>query len=139
MSIVKIRSALVAAYQAIPGLNLPFAQENRAFTQPADGSAWAAIYFMPGNNTPVTLGNVGQDEMVGLFQIDFYAPAGKGTNQLLTYADSVRNYFKAGMRLMYDSQEVLIKQTSFTRIRRSDTGGEFVLTGTVSWQARFNR
>lgn len=138
MSTLKnINAALVSAYKAV-GLNLPTAYEVRDFTPPA-GQPWARVVNFPADKYVNTLGDGGQDEVTGFFQIDYYVPENDGTGRLHGYADATLNYFKNGRRFTYLGQEVKIRRTSFTQIRRDDKSASFNITLSVYWDSPATR
>lgn len=94
MSLVKINAALVSAYQAL-GLNLPTAYEMRDFTPPSSGM-WARVLNAPATRSVRTLGDGGEDNITGFFQVDIFTPENSGTAPVLRVMDRVHEYFKIG-------------------------------------------
>lgn len=141
MSIANADTALVksvkAALAAITPA-LPIAYENAKFDPPTDGK-WAAMFIIPAALDPATLGDAGQDEYLGVLQIDLNVPLRSGTGVLKQWADRLREYYKAGRRLAYNGQEVLIRKGEPSSTRRSENGLSFVISYSVTFRALLTR
>ena len=137
MSLQKVNAALVQAYQAM-ALGLPTGYETKDFTPPASGN-WAAVFNIPAERSPATLGDTGQDLQTGVFQIDFHVPENTGTKQLLDWADQTVAAFKAGRGLLYNGQAVRIRRTQPSPIMKAEDGATFVISLSIYWNAWINR
>lgn len=108
MSQQKVEQALLTAYRAGNWFSDSETQfENRTFTPP-NAARWAAVWFLPTQPVVATLGDGGDDRLDGIFQIDLYYPQNKGSGTAGAMADTIRNAFTAGHRLVYQGQEVVI-------------------------------
>lgn len=111
MSLSSVRSALVTAFIASNAFDADtIAWENVAFTPPTD-RPWAAVWFLPSQPTPGTLGppGKGQDRVNGILQIDLNYPIGSGENLITDTADLINLTFYAGAYFTYNGQSVTIK------------------------------
>lgn len=131
MSLANINGALVTAYQAA-GLGLATAYEGRDYT-PTAGTSWASVFNLRAESPPSTLGAGGDDEHLGIFQIDINAPENAGTATLLANAQTLRTYFYAGRTVSYSGQDVVIRSASASNIRRVD--GWLRISVSVSYRA----
>lgn len=119
MSEVRINAALVSAAQAaLVPITASIAFEGKAFTPPSSGK-WASVFRLPAGNDVASMGEGGQDESTGVFQIDVNAPENSGT-ALLKEGDILRAYFVAGRSLTYQGQCVQVRKTDISAIRRVD-------------------
>lgn len=135
-----INGALVTGYRnAGIGIDVDAktSYENVDFIPPADSSDWAAIWILPAPVAVDSLGAQGQDEHLGVFQIDLNTLWGTSTHNLDAYADIVQSYFVAGRRLTYNGQDVLVRSCSPSMKRKVDTWCR--LSMSVYWQAWVNR
>jgi hypothetical protein len=119
MSEVKINAALVTAATAALGAGFTnkTAWEGKSFTPPA--GKWASVFRLPASNDVASLGDGGEDEHVGVFQIDVSHPENTGT-ALLTDIEAVRAYFIAGRSFNYQGQCVHVRRCDVSAIRRVD-------------------
>lgn len=135
-NLVNIDAALVQAYLAV-GLGLPTAYENKDFAPPS--ANWASVSNHPAGKNPVTLGDGGEDNTSGYFQIDLHTPENKGRTALLGLADTVLGYFFSGQRFQSNGQVVTIRRSSLSPIHKDDQTASFVLSVSVYWDSRSNR
>jgi len=95
MSNAVIRAALEARLKAWADAQVPkvlFAAENSAFTKPSDGSPFIEPFLLPN----LTINNElrgSRKTMLGLFQVNCWAPKGKGMGQVEQLALGVINLF----------------------------------------------
>lgn len=138
MSLAKIDYALVNAYIGL-GLGLSTAYEGQHFRPPTNGADWAAVFILPASNAPATLGVGGEDEEVGILQIDFNRkPAANDTRAtLIGYAQAVFDEFVAGKSYERLGQLVTIQSASRSPIREVD--GYLRVSVSVNWIARTTR
>lgn len=142
MSEVKINAALVQAAKDALALITPtlpatsIAYEAKDFNPP-NQARWAAVFMLPADSPPATLGVGGQDEHVGVLQIDLNDVINAGTGGLLKSVDTVRGHFKAGKRFIYQGQCVLITSCSRGRIRPD--GGWLRCPISIAWSAMTTR
>jgi len=111
--------------------------ENTDFVPPADNSDWAALWILPAPVKVDSMGALGQDEHVGVFQIDLNTVFGGSTAVLDAYADIAYSYFVAGRRLTYNGQDVLVRSCSPSMKRKVDTWCRLSLS--IYWAAWVSR
>lgn len=125
MSETKINAALVSAARAalVPAIvpETAIAWEGKAY--PPDGEQfppkWAAVFRLPAGNDVASLGEGGQDDATGVFQIDVNDKEDSGT-ALLKEADKLKAYFVAGRSFTYQGQCVHVIRCDISAIRRVD-------------------
>lgn len=132
-----INAAITEAYLGV-GLGLPTSYELRDFTPPASGP-WARLNNFPADKMVDTLGDGGQDNVTGFFQITFFVPENDGTERILGYADSVLLYFKNGRRFYYNGQEVKITRGKLSQIRKDRESASFSLALSFYWDSPAKR
>jgi hypothetical protein len=139
MSEININAALItAAAAALSSLSISnIAYEGRDFTPPAANTKWAAVFNLPASSPPSSLGEGGQDEHLGILQIDLNYPLNGGTQPHLAAADSIGTAFKAGTRFTYMGQCVLVRSCERGRIRNED--GWLRLSISITWVALTTR
>jgi hypothetical protein len=114
-------AAVAALGSAFSGTPPRIAAEGFPFTPPSSGP-WAQFFNLPASAGVATLGVGGQDDHVGVFQIDVNVPE-SGQNPrgaLLGHADALRAYFVAGRRLTHSTQTVRVVRAERSQIRRVD-------------------
>lgn len=104
--------------------------------QPSD-APWIALHNLRAESLPATLGNQGEDNHPGLFQIDINTPKNKGSGQSLQIADTILGSFTSGNTLIYNAQEVKISSTSLSPGRY--IGGFYRVSVTITYYARTTR
>lgn len=137
MSLFKINAALVTAYQAL-ALDLPTAYEMRDFTPPASGR-WARVLMVPSMRAAHTMGEGGEDNISGFFQIDVFVPENSGTGWTLRTMDAIHSHFHPGARFTYDGQVVRISRSSLTPARRDQSSASYRSTVTAYWTSATTR
>lgn len=132
MALIDIDGALIQAYVDL-GLGLDTAYEGQEFTPPDDGSDWAAVFILPATSDFFTLGENGEDQHLGLMQIDFNTPHGKGREALVDYAEQIRAEFIGGKGYIRNSQRVRIDTVERTAVIEVD--GWMRISVSVNWEA----
>lgn len=132
-----INAALVEGYKAM-GLALPTGKEAKDFTPP-QGEPWAQYTNLLGDAAPATMGDGGEDNYSGIFQIDFFVPENDGTGRLLIFAGQTIMHFKAGRVFSFNGQEVKVRRSSPSPIRRNESGGSYLISVSVYWDSRSQR
>jgi hypothetical protein len=120
-------------------LALPIAQENVAFNKPTDGSPWASVWIIPSPDgvRAVTLGDDGEDEHVGIVQLDLNYPTGRGVDDVRAKGDQVAAFFSVGKALSSGVAKVTV--SSCSRSRGREVEGWYRVSMTISWYARVPR
>jgi len=89
----------------------PIAWENKIY-KPIKGTLYLRATNMTGDATQAGLGDSGEDENLGVYQVDVFAPADKGKKAALQMADLVANRFKRGTDLTYSGTTVRISSVN---------------------------
>jgi hypothetical protein len=119
MSEVKINAALVQGLAAA-ALGLQIAPEGKNTTPPSVSTPWAAWFNLPASTDVASLGVGGNDETVGVFQVDLNYPLNDGTANALAAVQKLRDYFVAGRRLVYQGQTVKVERVTRNNLRPVD-------------------
>lgn len=135
MSFANINKALVEAYDGL-GLGLATAYEGRDFN-PVQETAWSRVSNVPAPVTIASMGRRGEDEHIGLFNVELFYPTNKGIGDMLEKADEVASEFVAGKRYYEGALCVLIRSCSRSQVERTD--GWLKITISASYQARTTR
>ena len=136
MSLKKVNSALVAAYQSI-GQGLTTAYEGKDFTPPA--GSWAKVTNIPATQGVASLGDGGYDRMSGIFQIDYAAGENSGTKTLLDYVDQAMQVFKNGVSFVYSGQTVKVRRIDLSAIRKDPDSTFLKISLSVYWDSIVTR
>ena len=134
MIFLNIRNTLVN-YFNLGGFDLPVSFPNISYD--ASEKAFAELDILPSQPNAVTMGDYGEDEHKGIFQIDLYYPTGKGDMAILTKADQIARHFKAGTKYSYESQEVFIESCGVSNGRQEQ--GRYRMIITINYRARISR
>jgi hypothetical protein len=136
MSARKIEKALITAWNAFNAGAISTAYENANFA-PVEGTPWAQVFFLPEQPKVATLSGIGEDEHLGIFQINLNYPQGAGAGAAADKADAIREYFEAGARFAFDSQDVLVLSSGRASGRNSQ--GWYILPVEINFMARTAR
>lgn len=100
---------------------LPVATEGNPFVPPVN-AAWAQLHNIPAGTPVATLGEGGQDDHIGIYQIDVNVPENSAQARpiLLGWVDALRAAFVAGRLLTHDGQSVRVRSAERSQIRRVD-------------------
>lgn len=103
----KIKRALISHLMGLtldPAMEIAF--PNASFTQPAAGYLRAT--FVPNTVNQVTLGDLGKNRFLGLFQVDVFWPENKGYVAPTERAGAIAAHFKRGTVVTLDGTTVRI-------------------------------
>ena len=128
-----IRSALVKRIQD-EDFELPVLWESK---EGRSGVAHLRFWFMPASTAPSTTGPTGRDLAEGIAQIDVMYPPGDGVGNALEKADEIAAGFKAGLRLEYDGQDVIVRGSEISPAMNED--GWLMVAVSVRWSAYIRR
>lgn len=119
-------------------MGLPFAVENAPFDKPAE-TPWASVWIVPspGGVRAVTCGDAGEDEHVGIVQVDLNYPMRRGTRDQRLMCDKLATFFVAGRRMISGLANVLVVSCDKSMGREVD--GWWRVSMTVTWRARVAR
>lgn len=142
MSFAEIQAGLTEEWARVNSTTLvdelPTAYENVEFEHP-NGTPWAAVFMLASPSNVGSLGDNGDDEFSGIFQIDLMYPLGEGIFRVNEAIDLIREEFKAGKYLTYSggTQYVLINACSPAIRQKEDSF--YRATISVEWETRINR
>lgn len=122
MSEFNIDRALETAAAAAlgPTFDGKIATEAQGF-KPTVDDTWAQLHNLRASAAVASLGSGGQDDHVGVYQIDVNMPLGTATKaDLLAHADTLRAALPAGMLLTHESQTVRVVRADTSPIARVD-------------------
>lgn len=138
MSQEKVRATLFhAAKRQLTTMELQAktAWPNKLFKPP--GSLWVSVSYMPGNPVPVTIGELGEDELRGIMQLDINVPSDSGEADQLEALASLETYFIPGVRFVYDNQSVKIHSTARSNGRL--VSNDWRVSLSIYFSARYQR
>lgn len=118
-------------------LGLPYGVENAPFNKPSKLEPWAATFVLPNQPSVATLGAEGQDAHDGVLQIDLNYPLNTGDKDVMSKADELTDFFKAGKRLAHSGVELTV--ASCGRSRGLEVDGWYRVSMTIAWFARVSR
>lgn len=89
---------------------------------PAGMALWAKVSLMPGEVTPITLGDNGIDRGSGILQIDFSQPWGLETaiSTFRSLEDAAYSAFPAGKSFSQSGQNVRVVRSEAGQVRKVD-------------------
>lgn len=141
MSEWKVHATLIDSFlDLMDGLGIPYthvAIEQREFNPPADASMWYALANIPSARDPRTMGQYGNDEYVGIFQIDVSGQQGQGVRPVLEAAGVLTAHYTAGKSFTKDGQAVRIRKSEVASPKR--IGVRLVVSVSVYWSAAIPR
>lgn len=105
-----ISSALDSRLNTLTGQS-PIAWENTAYI-PVKDTLYLRPTILPASTIQAGLGTSGLDKYVGIYQIDIFAPAGKGRGEAEIKADAVADHFKRGTDLSKNGKTVRLGDVS---------------------------
>ena len=126
-----ISSALDSRLNTLTG-STPVAWQNTVY-KPTKTGMYLRPTNLAGATTQAGLGTTGIDQYLGLYQIDIFAPAGKGRNAAEAKADAVANHFKRGTDLLYNSTTVRLGDVS--RTNGTIIEDRFLISVTINYMA----
>lgn len=139
MSASKVRKAFVIHVENIaaglPG-NPPVSWPNKTF-KPPGGLPWLQFNWIPAGRRAVTLGDQGEDELVGIVQIDINTPQGDGDAVMENLLSLLEEEFIAGQVVIHDGQPATIESCSRLPSRNVDPFYRSSLS--VNYYARVTR
>ena len=126
-----ISSALDSRLNTLTGQS-PIAWENTAYI-PVKDTLYLRPTILPASTIQAGLGTSGLDEYVGIYQIDIFAPAGKGRGEAEIKADAVADHFKRGTDLSKNGKTVRLGDVS----RNSGIKDEdrFIISISINYRA----
>ena len=126
-----ISSALDLILNTLTGQS-PVAWENTAYI-PVKDTLYLRPTILPALTLQAGLGVNGIDEYIGIYQIDIFAPAGKGRGEAEIKADAVADHFKRGTDLSKNGKTVRLGNVSRNSgIRDED---RFIISLSINYMA----
>ena len=126
-----ISSALDSRLNTLTGQS-PIAWENTAYI-PVKDTLYLRPTILPALTIQAGLGTSGLDEYVGIYQIDIFAPAGKGRGEAEIKADAVADHFKRGTDLSKNGKTVRLGDVSRNSGIRSED--RFIISLSINYMA----
>jgi hypothetical protein len=113
-------------------LPLPaIAWENKTYT-PALGTLYLRPTSLPGEVVQASLGDNGQDQNVGVYQVDVFAKPNTGKKAAIVQADLVADHFKRGTLLTHNSRSVRIRSVR-RKVGTNNSDGWFMITIEITY------
>ena len=126
-----ISSALDSRLNTLTGQS-PIAWENTAYI-PVKNTLYLRPTILPASTIQAGLGTSGLDEYIGIYQIDIFAPAGKGRGEAEIKADAVADHFKRGTDLSKNGKTVRLGDVSRNSGIRSED--RFIISLSINYMA----
>jgi len=143
MSYTSIEEALVQPYYDTfvnvisPAVPLATKADNEIFNPPP-ADVWAAVFFLPAETIPATIGLNGYNQDTGLLQVDYNTPVGDGTSQMRAFVEAMYALYKLGtIFTAQDGQKVHI--TSFARSPTREVDGYSRVSISIFYRAFIDR
>ncbi|AUM59729.1 tail terminator protein [Pseudomonas phage PMBT14] len=135
MSQTQVYQALIAAIKAVPNM-VPFGTQGTPWKPPSN-VGYADVSIIQNPPSAYTLGDEGEDMVDGIAQVLLKYPVDKGVLTPSRLGDSLRESFKAGRRIFFEDQEVIIRSSGLGRF--DDMDGKLVNPFTIYWYALIRR
>lgn len=130
---LEIETALINGVSALLPDGALISYPDSELTDKGDG-IWYALHNLRGQSSPVTMGNKGEDNHPGIFQIDVNAPKGSGSGMVLGEVDKLVPLLPAGKAFTANGQTVKLLGTSVSPGRT--VGGYYRVSITLSYYSR---
>lgn len=135
MSLPQIDSALITLYQSIVA-GVPTAYPNMPDVTDTTG-VWATVNNVKVMSDPITLGNTGEDEVTGYFQVVVSDKLDVGTSGIETVREVVRSGFKIGSSSAFGTQVVQFISVKLSPVFKNGNYATGVIQ--IFWRARISR
>jgi hypothetical protein len=126
-----ISTALDIRLDSLAGRS-PIAWENIGF-KPVKNKLYLRPSHLPAPTSQAGLGDGGLDEYVGIYQVDVFAPAGKGRGASEKKLDAIADHFKRGTDLLYNG--VYVRLGNVSRNAGFIDEERFVTSVTINYMA----
>ena len=130
-----IDKALRTAVIALLGTT-PYAAEGIVFDPPQTG-VYCELTNLPGLVFAATLGSGGEDEHVGLYQVDVVQPKIEGTKATDAIVSALYQAFPIGKGMQFNNQAVIV--SGFQRSGRRTDGTRNRVAVSIYWRAHLTR
>ena len=112
MSFEQVREALTtAAVGLLEGVDIAIDSANIIsgnMPSPKVNAKWAQVLFTTRSTSVATMGNGGQDQLIGVLLVAIRTPLDQGERSGLKAIDAFRKALPAGSRLTFEGQEVTV-------------------------------
>ncbi len=112
MSFEQVREALTtAAVGLLEGVDIAIDSANIIsgnMPSPKVNAKWAQVLFTTRSTSVATMGNGGQDQLIGVLLVAIRTPLDQGERSGLKAIDAFRRALPAGSRLTFEGQEVTV-------------------------------
>lgn len=105
-----ISAALDSQLNTLPGSS-PIAWANTNY-KPTKNTLYLRPNILPASANQSGLGSAGIDTHLGIYQVDIFAPTGKGRGIAEAKADAIADHFKRGTDLVYNGVTVRLGNNS---------------------------
>lgn len=136
MSLAKVSQSLNTAYFSA-ALGYQTLTEGMVNEPTRSDQIYVTLHFLPGQPRPVTLGQNGEDEYRGFFQVNLHYPKRTGGLQRFTDFNTLSNIFIAGKQFTTDGQWVQINSCGLEPISYNTNYQLSVVS--VEWESRIVR
>jgi hypothetical protein len=126
-----IASSLDARLNTLAG-SAPIAWPNTVF-KPTKGTLYLRANNLPAATEQAGLGTSGIDAHIGIYQVDVFAPLGKGRGTAEAKADAIANHFKRGTDLSYNG--VAVRLGNVSRNAGITEDDRFVISVSINYMA----
>jgi hypothetical protein len=130
---INISTALDAHLEVMVGKPALIAYENRN-VEPIKDALYIRPTLIAGEVVQTTLGESGQDRNMGIYQVDVFAPSGKGKTASMAMADLIADHFKRGTDLSSGGTTLRIMSVS-RQVAFNDSNGWFMLPVEINYIA----
>lgn len=128
-----VEKAMVDAINSQSKFNIPFGfPDNELTTTPE--SLWGQLHNINGPSEIVTIGDCGETENPGIFQIDVSNPKGNGSGAILNKVGEIADYFTSNRILVYNN--VRVRLTTIYPGPRLYVGGYYRVPLTLNYRVR---
>lgn len=109
---------------------IPWAFENEKFDPPSL-SPWAKLTVIPSQPSPIEIGAVLTDEIIGIAQIDLFYPSDKGRGAALKKADEIIAIYQRNKTFTYNNAQVRVSSSGLSRQSENNPWYHCIIT--VAW------
>lgn len=130
-----VMSAAVEALATVVAAS-KIAWPNKTFTPP--NGLWASVHYIPSKPSTITCGEGGEEELLGILQIDINIPTNAGEKLQTDALDSLETYFTPGKVFSLAGQSVIFRSCARSNARLSNSS-YWLAPLSISFHSRYNR
>ena len=116
---------------------VPATLPNYPLTDYPETGVWVAIHNIPVSSLPVTIGPHGEDEHIGIIQVDINQRKGSGSGDIFDIVDRIAGIFTNGTHVHYTGGLCRVKSSSLTPAR--EFGGWYRVSLSITYYSRTSR